>query len=96
MPSIGAVAQASEELDNRRAGVLEAFETWFAANAPAEAKGGPDVDDDGDALDVGEAFERLEMDRVAAEDPDSLAYFHAQKRFQSSLRAPAGKRSMKK
>ena len=57
---------------------------------------GPDVDDDGDALDVGEAFDRLEMDRVAAEDPDSLAYFHAQKRFQSSLRAPAGKRSTKK
>ena len=36
----GAVAQASEELDHKRADVLEAFETWWAANAPAEAKGG--------------------------------------------------------
>jgi hypothetical protein len=54
------------------------------------------VDESGDALDVGEAFEKLEMDRVATEDPDSLAYFHAHKKFASSLRAPAGKRTMKR
>ncbi len=43
-------------------------------------------------LDVGEAFERLEMEKVVADDPDSLAYFNAQKKMQSTLRATGGKR----
>jgi hypothetical protein len=32
-----------------------------------------------DQLDDQEAFERLEVDRVMSKDPDSLAFFHAQK-----------------
>lgn len=32
-----------------------------------------------DQLDDQEAFERLEVDRVMSQDPDSLAFFHAQK-----------------
>ena len=46
------------------------------------------MDDDGDALDIGEAFERLEAGRVAAADPDSLAYFHAQKKMVRALASP--------
>ncbi len=57
---------------------------------------GPEFDEYGDVLDVGEAFERLEMEKVAAEDPDSLAYFNAQKKMQTSLRATGGKRTTSK
>ena len=32
-----------------------------------------------DQLDDQEAFDRLEEERVLANDPDSLAFFHAQK-----------------
>lgn len=53
---------------------------------------GPVYGDDGDALDDGEAFEKLEMERVSADDPDSLAYFNAQKKMQSTLRATRGRR----
>ena len=38
-PSDG-VAQASEAVERKRSEILEAFETWFEANAPPEAKGG--------------------------------------------------------
>ncbi|KAA0171287.1 hypothetical protein FNF28_00778 [Cafeteria roenbergensis] len=44
------------------------------------------VDASGDVLDDGEAFERLEADRVAARDPDALAYFKAGKRMAGTLR----------
>jgi hypothetical protein len=40
-----------------------------------EVKGGGSFDQ----LDDQEAFERLEVDRVMSKDPDSLAFFHAQK-----------------
>lgn len=64
--------------------------------SPIPPPPGPDFDEHGDALDVGEAFERLEMEKVAAEDPDSLAYFNAQKKMGASLKAPAGKRATKR
>ena len=32
-----------------------------------------------DSLDDQEAFDRLEEERVLANDPDSLAFYHAQK-----------------
>lgn len=38
-----------------------------------------------DQLDDQEAFERLEVDRVMSKDPDSLAFFHAQKTRRAHL-----------
>lgn len=32
-----------------------------------------------DQMDVGEAFEQMEMERISERDPDALAYFNAQK-----------------
>ena len=57
---------------------------------------GPDFDEYGDVLDVGEAFERLEMERVAAEDPDSLAYFNAQKKLHSTMKSTGGAKRVTK
>jgi kinesin family protein 6/9 len=30
-------------------------------------------------LDIGEKFDRLQMERMSAEDPDSLPYYNARK-----------------
>ena len=46
--------------------------------------GGTGGDKDGE-LDDQEAFDRLEEDRVMASDPDSLAFFHANKTKQAHL-----------
>ena len=74
-----------------KAQLLSDFEAWFTLvggdDADADVVEEPDNMDDGDVLDDGEAFDRLEMERVAAEDPDSLAYHNAKKRMQSTLRS---------
>lgn len=38
-----------------------------------------------DALDYGEQFERMEAQRVMADNPDSLPYFNAHKSMQHTL-----------
>lgn len=43
-------------------------------------------DEKGDLLDDGEAFERMEFERVVGDDPDSVAYFAAQKRLHDTLK----------
>ena len=40
----------------------------------------------GDVLDDGEAFERMEFERIVGEDPDSVAYFAAQKKLANSMK----------
>jgi kinesin family protein 6/9 len=35
-----------------------------------------------DVLDIGEKFDRLQLERMSAEDPDSLAYYNAKKNTQ--------------
>ena len=41
--------------------------------------GGGDTSVDGEVLDDAEKFDRLEVERVMSEDPDSLAYHNAAK-----------------
>ena len=87
------LAEAANNVDELKAQLLSEFEAWFGEtevdeNALGEtiASGGAAVDE-GDVLDDGEAFDRMEMEKVASQDPDSLAYFNAQKRMQSTLRS---------
>jgi hypothetical protein len=55
--------------------------------SPARAGvGGREGEGDEEVLDDGEAFERLEADRIAAQDPEALAYFKAGKRMAGTLR----------
>jgi kinesin family protein 6/9 len=35
-----------------------------------------------DVLDVGEKFERLQIERMAQEDPDSLPFYNAKKNYE--------------
>jgi hypothetical protein len=57
------------------------FEQWFASMyaAAEEVAPAPAVGPDGEPLDDGEAFDLQQMERVIAEDPESLAFHNARK-----------------
>jgi hypothetical protein len=76
----------NKQVEIARAELVLRFESWFKAsyddggaamdNAMA---GGGDTSVDGEVLDDAEKFDRLEVERVMSEDPDSLAYHNAAK-----------------
>lgn len=81
-----------EKVDQQTEMLLEEFETWFR-------KGGKNQDMDGeDKLDDGEQFDKLEMDRIIAEDPASLAFFQAQKKMRQQVNnaSPNNRRSKRR
>ncbi len=57
------------------------FEQWFASMYAGEedVAAAPAIGPDGEPLDDGEAFELQQMERVIAEDPESLAFHNARK-----------------
>lgn len=76
--------QSSESLQNEisdfRDRLLTGYEKWSkGGGSPARQM------EDPDALDDAEAFERLENERVMANDPDSMAFFTAQKTMRANL-----------
>jgi len=52
------------------------FLEWYKSTYPETDQ---TRDDDDEVLDDGEQFDRLELDRVVAENPDSVAYYNARK-----------------
>jgi kinesin family member 6/9 len=84
-----ALNKSQIDAENARDVFAEEFALWNTGYAvssgskaddskgyPGDSKG---ADDPPDQLDDQEAFERLEMERVVSKDPDSLAFFNAQK-----------------
>ncbi len=57
------------------------FEQWFESMYASvdDAAAPPAVGPDGEPLDDGEAFDLQQMERVIAEDPESLAFHNARK-----------------
>ena len=100
MEARGRAATASANADAALAALVEGFTAWHAAHgggalsatgarraglgASLRSTGLGGVPGGEDALDEAEAFERLERDRVAAIDPDSLAFFAATKRLREA------------
>ncbi|RLN78492.1 hypothetical protein BBJ28_00006393 [Nothophytophthora sp. Chile5] len=81
-------AHRSVELLRRR--LVREFEDWYEEEGHAHAlsKGGGGFDafarpgfSKDDKLDDGEMFDQMEVERVRAQDPDSLAFFQAQKKM---------------
>ena len=56
------------------------------ASAAAGGTKGAAAVDDGDQLDDGEQFEKLQKERVMGEDPDAFAFFAAKKQAAHSLK----------
>ncbi|CAK4224291.1 unnamed protein product [Aphanomyces euteiches] len=57
--------------------LVQEFEEWYQdGGSQAKADEG-----DRDKLDEGEKFDQMEVERIRAQDPDSLAFFQAQKKM---------------
>ncbi|POM76406.1 Kinesin-like protein [Phytophthora palmivora] len=96
----------SVELLRRR--LVREFEDWYDeeghAHALSKNSGGtfdaftrPAFSKE-DKLDDGEKFDQMEVDRIRAQDPDSLAFFQAQKKMrqQAGAMVPASQRKTKR
>lgn len=72
----------SQQVDQCRHKLMSGFEGYYNSRygaAGPEVAIGPAVDEDGEVLDYGEQFERMEMERIVAEDPESLSFYNATK-----------------
>jgi len=76
------VTQMKSSVDSRKMSLLASFNMW-SAQSQQNLRGTDDMGsierEQSDVLDDQEAFDRLEIDRVLADDPNSLAFFQAQK-----------------
>lgn len=75
------IAQVSDRVDKLKQLLIDEFEDWFKQGGKNET----------DELDDGEKFDQMEMDRVVAQDPDSLAFFQAQKKMRQQRTSPTHK-----
>ena len=80
---------ATKEVDGLKFQFLMDFEDWFkgaASSDPFGNTGGIDGDGEGkETLDDQEAFEQMEIERITAQDPASLAFFQAQKTKRANM-----------
>ena len=84
---------ADKAVRTARQTLVTQFDNWFAvATGEALLDGAKDVTND-DRLDEGEMFEKMEMERVMDEDPESVAFFMAQKQRSKSRRKDHGSTS---
>ena len=72
--------------------MVSLFNTWVATKSDDVT--GPENDED--VLDDGEMFEKMEIERVLAEDPRSLAFVMAQKQQRKYTRSGKGGRGRKR
>ncbi|OQS05107.1 kinesin [Thraustotheca clavata] len=84
--------QRSIELLRMR--IVSDFEEWFREGG-SQAKNG-EMDGDQDKLDEGEKFDQMEIDRIRAQDPDSLAFFQAQKKMRQITSTSSNQRKLKR
>lgn len=76
----------TKDVSQRKNQLIEDFERWHAGGPKFGAnKSSNNFDDDEpDQMDDGEKFEQMELDRVTEDDPDSLAFFQAQKHMKAT------------
>eukprot|EP01029_Cantina_marsupialis_P013377 TRINITY_DN295_c3_g2_i1.p1 TRINITY_DN295_c3_g2~~TRINITY_DN295_c3_g2_i1.p1 ORF type:complete len:737 (-),score=250.98 TRINITY_DN295_c3_g2_i1:2-2212(-) len=68
-------------IETCRSQLITGFDAWHAQNSMESVE----ISDGGDKLDDAEQFEKLMVERVTASDPDSLAFFNAQKRMKHTM-----------
>lgn len=67
-------------LEDAKSNLASGFSAWSTRTGQGGVAHSDDIDDrDNDQLDDQEAFDKLEMERLLAGDPDSFAFFNAQK-----------------
>eukprot|EP00941_MAST-03F_sp_MAST-3F-sp1_P002785 g2785.t1 len=74
------LADAKRAKNQAQQELVDAFEAWYMSQ-----KASGDLSDE-ELLDYGEKFERLQMQKVMDDDPDSLAFFNANKAMRTTQR----------
>ena len=69
------------QVDDMKFSLLEQFDRWhgIAIGSLVDDGGGGGGMEGGEVMDDAEMFEKMELERIAANDPDSIAFFQAQK-----------------
>jgi kinesin family protein 6/9 len=69
------------QVDDMKYDLLEKFDQWhgIAIGSLVDDGGGGGAMEGGEVMDDAEMFEKMELERIAATDPDSVAFFQAQK-----------------
>lgn len=69
------------EVDDTKFQLVEDFDKWhgIAIGTLVDDGGGGGAVEGGEVMDDAEMFEKMELERIAATDPDSVAFFQAQK-----------------
>ena len=101
----GAAMEAQAKANSLKAALATGFSKWagtsgaaksnFGKNTLSAVSGNGKGDEEGlaasgDQLDDQEAFDKLEIERVLANDPESLAFFHAQKTRRANITQNGG------
>ncbi|KAJ3032119.1 UNVERIFIED_CONTAM: Kinesin-like protein kif9 [Siphonaria sp. JEL0065] len=93
----GEVAYVTKLVESVRQKLMVEFESWFEACFGVGGVGGA-LEDAGaggnagsgtfgeDLMDIGEKFDRLQLEKMSQEDPDSLPYYNARKNTRRMLR----------
>ena len=85
-------AYLSQLVDQCRHKLMSGFEAFYESRygaAGPDTDLGPAVDEQGEVLDYGEQFERMEMERIVAQDPESLSFYNATKSVANRKGRPA-------
>lgn len=69
----------SKLVDASRVKLLSKFEDWYAKTYTPEDIKQMQQQEEEDKLDEGELFDKLELERMRQEDPDSESFYRAQK-----------------
>ena len=85
--------ETSYELGEAKKSLVEEFEKWMSAPYGASFAMASQTNDDED-LDAGEAFERMQIGRIVATNPDSAA-FHSALRKAAQVNPPKGFQGVK-
>lgn len=68
----------SRVTDTCRQKIMTEFENWFESRYGTNSESNAEKD----VLDIGEKFDRLALERMSQEDPDSLPFYNAKKNIE--------------
>lgn len=96
----GQLTATLNEMDDSKTKLVDMWKSWQMNSSRYDSPGRPSssggrfnmaqMEGGGDELDDQEAFDKLEVERVMANDPDSLAFFTAQKTRRANLTQSGG------
>ncbi|KAI9349548.1 P-loop containing nucleoside triphosphate hydrolase protein [Obelidium mucronatum] len=98
----GEIAYVTKLVESVRQKLMVEFESWFEACFGVGGVGGGGILEEGgresgaggyhgsfgeDLMDIGEKFDRLQLEKMSQEDPDSLPYYNARKNTKRLLKS---------